>query len=144
MRRRFYYDKESGVARVVLNKKGITALGTAKLHPDDHDYASEFTGLGIAEMRAEKQLLEKRAKLKKQKHKKYQALSQYYEQLYTEDLQRAEQIEEAIVQFILGKAELHAKLRNPQSKVEWKELPQNFFDGVELDAEPIRTLEQGD
>jgi hypothetical protein len=23
-------------------------------------------------------------------------------------------------------------------------LPQNFFDGVELDAEPIRTLEQGD
>jgi hypothetical protein len=144
MRRRFYYDKNSGYARVMLNKKGITAWGSAKLHPDDADYGNEFTGLGIAEMRAEKQLLEKRARIKKQKYKRYQALAEYYEQLYKEDLHRASEVDAGIVEFIEAKAELHAMLRNPQRKVEWKTLPENFFDGVELDAKSIGALEQGE
>ena len=81
MRRKFYYDKESGIARVVLKKKGITAWGTARLHPDDRDYGSEFTGLGIAEMRAQKDFLEKRAKAKRKEYKRLLAMAEYYKAL---------------------------------------------------------------
>jgi hypothetical protein len=143
MRRRFYYDKDSGVARVVLNKRGITAWGTAKLHPDDMVYGNEYTGLGIAEMRAEKQLLEKRARAKKKEHKRLVAQAAYYEQLYKNDIERAKELDESINNFIEQKAGLYQKLKNPQPKVQWKELPENFFDGVDLSAEPIRALEQG-
>jgi len=143
MRRRFYYDKNSGYARVMLNKKGITAWGTAKLHPDDMVYGNEYTGLGIAEMRAEKQLLEKRARAKKKEYKKLMAQAGYYEQLYKDDLERAKELDAAINHFIEQKAGLYEKLKNPQTIVQWKELPENFFDGVELDAEPVRALEQG-
>lgn len=141
MRRRFYYDKDMGIARVVLNKKGITAWGTARLHPDDKDYGSEFTGLGIAEMRAEKDFLQKRARLKRKEYKRLLARAEYYKSLYESDFERAKELDEAIGQFIQEKADLHQKLRNPQRRTEWKTLPENFFDGVELDGNTARALE---
>ena len=141
MRRRFYYDKESGVARVVLNKKGIIAWGTARLHPDDKDYGSEFTGLGIAEMRAQKDFLEKRARAKRKEYRRLLAAAEYYKDLYEADLERAQELESTINQFIQDKANLHQKLRQPQKLVEWKSLPENFFDGVELDGNTVRALE---
>jgi hypothetical protein len=144
MRRRFYYDKELGVARVVLNKKGITAWGIARLHPDDADYGSEYTGLGIAEMRAQKDFLEKRARAKRKEYKRLLAKAEYYKDLYETDFERAQELDDTINQFIKDKAELHQKLRHPQKRVEWKTLPENFFDGVELeDAKSIGALEQG-
>lgn len=141
MRRKFYYDKELGVARVILNKKGITAWGTARLHPDDRDYGSEYTGLGIAEMRAQKDFLEKRARAKRKEYKRLLAAAQYYKDLYEADFERAQELGGAINQFIQDKADLHQKLRQPQKRTEWKALPENFFDGVELHGDPVRALE---
>jgi len=38
---------------LLTDKQGHVSYGTAQLHPDDHPYASQFTGLHIAESRAE-------------------------------------------------------------------------------------------
>lgn len=46
------YDKENGVSTVVMQHFGKKFIGTAKVHPEEADYASELTGCEYAEIRA--------------------------------------------------------------------------------------------
>lgn len=141
MRRRFSYNKETSVADVVLYMDGITATGTAKVHPDDLQYANEYTGLHLAELRAYKKYLEKRARKKHAYELKLLRTAQYYKKLCEEDMHTAQQVEAAISEFINGKALLYQTLKNPPKKVQWHNLPENFFKGEELN-EQLGTLEQ--
>ena len=42
------YSPETKISTVILQDKHGTYTGTAKLHPNDKKYASEFTGCSIA------------------------------------------------------------------------------------------------
>jgi len=127
MRRQYFYDKDSGIARVVLSKKGCVGQGTAKLHPDDAKYASEFTGLTLAELRAQSDFFKKRSKKKKRAHEHFQKVANNFKVQYEEDLERASLLEALASSYIEEKSILHKKLNNPPKRVEWNNLPDNFF-----------------
>lgn len=57
MKREYFYDPATGVAHCILTHKGLEFGGTATCHKDDMDFASERTGLFIAEGRAILRLL---------------------------------------------------------------------------------------
>lgn len=137
---KYLYDKENGVSMAKFSKQGIVAYGTAKIHPDDREYASEYTGLTLAEMRAYKNFLRKRAKKKKEFYNRYQKIANSYKTYYEADLEREKEMDEIIARFINDKQELYRRLHNPPQKTEWKELPEEFFEGVELNEE-LRALE---
>lgn len=140
MGRYYHYDRETGTSMAKFSKQGIVAYGTAKVHPDDQKFASEFTGLTLAEMRAYKNFLHKRAMKKKSRYLKYEKITQSYKAQYEEDLQREKEMDEFIASFIKDKEELHRKLSNPVKRTEWKELPEDFFEGIELNEE-LRAVE---
>lgn len=52
MKREYFYDPATGGACCILTHKGLKFSGTAICHKDDMDFASERTGLYIAETRA--------------------------------------------------------------------------------------------
>ena len=61
------FDKKSGISIVTLKYLGEKFVGFAKVHPDDKDNASEFTGCTYAETRAYiKALKHERNKLKEE------------------------------------------------------------------------------
>lgn len=52
MKREYFYDPATGGACCILTHKGLQFSGIAICHKDDMDFASERTGLYIAETRA--------------------------------------------------------------------------------------------
>lgn len=127
MKRFFSYDKENKVAKAEVLKKGIKGVGYAKAHPDDFKYANEITGLQLAELRATKDFLEKRARRKLKTQKRLLAEAQYMQDLAGEDLLEAEDIQKIIEQIISDKAALYEKLNNPMPKVQWTELTEDLM-----------------
>ena len=62
------FNKETGVSTVILQNRNGRYIGTAKLHPEDKEFASEYAGCRIAEKRAWIKYLKeelKKAKLQK-------------------------------------------------------------------------------
>ena len=50
----FEFDKKSGLSScIIVTKQSKTFVGTAQCHPEDMDMNSQFTGIAIAEMRAQ-------------------------------------------------------------------------------------------
>jgi hypothetical protein len=128
MYRQFNYDKESGVSTAILTDRGITAVGRAKLHPDDRKHGSELTGLSIAELRAYKKLIEKRMKKKQHAAKWYQAQADYYNSLAKSDEAFMEELSKEIDVFIGGKTKLYQALANGRPKaIEWVEMDSEMF-----------------
>ena len=54
------FDRETGISEVTIRTDYGEFTGTAKMHPDDTPYASEFTGCGLAERRAYKKYIKAR------------------------------------------------------------------------------------
>lgn len=125
MRVAFNYNPENGRAEVVLKKQGITSSGTAKVHPDDRKYASEYTGLTIAEMRAYKKFLEKRARKKNKIEKQLLNQAEYYKKLAEEDIEVSKRIQEDIEYYIQSKANFYAARENPATKINWSDLDES-------------------
>lgn len=46
------YNKETGVSKVIMQHLGIKFIGTAKVHPNEFNRASEYLGCSYAETRA--------------------------------------------------------------------------------------------
>lgn len=46
------YNSETGLSKVIIKHMGIVFSGEAKLHPEDKQYGSMYTGCTIAEIRA--------------------------------------------------------------------------------------------
>lgn len=46
------FDPETGISTVTVKTKRGTYTGVAKIHPDDKEIQSKYTGLRIAEMKA--------------------------------------------------------------------------------------------
>ena len=122
MRAIFNYNPETGVAEVTLTRKGITATASAKVHPDDKQYSSEFTGLTIAEMRAYKKLLEKRARQKNKIAKWYLTQAEYYKKLAEEDLDVSQAIQDEIEYYIQSKSDFYEKMKNPIKPIIWSDI----------------------
>ena len=76
-----YFDEKTGKSVVVVKHKKQLYEGTAKLHPEDKEKASKYTGCRYAELRAEiKALKEEHQKEKnacEEVHKFVKACSQY-------------------------------------------------------------------
>lgn len=125
MRTIFNYNSETGIAEVTLTKKGITVTANAKVHPDDKQYASEFTGLTIAEMRAYKKYLEKRARQKNKIAEWHLKQAEYYKKLSEEDIEVSTAIDEEIAFYIQGKSDFYDKLKNPVKPVIWSDVEVN-------------------
>jgi hypothetical protein len=49
----FEFNKDTGFSKCIIKDKELEFIGTAQCHPDDMDMNSHFTGMTIAEMRAE-------------------------------------------------------------------------------------------
>lgn len=60
MKTRSIYDKQLCQSTFVIEEKGRIFKGTAKIHPDDQEFAAELTGIQIAAYRAN---------IKREKHK---------------------------------------------------------------------------
>ena len=56
---------ENGLSTVTVEHMGMHFIGTARLHPDDEPYASEYAGCGIAESRAVIAALKHERKIRK-------------------------------------------------------------------------------
>lgn len=61
------FDFDTGISEVVVQHLGKKFIGTAKLHPDDKDKVSNYTGCQIAEMRATIKALKHERKIAKNK-----------------------------------------------------------------------------
>ena len=51
------FDKKTGVSTVVIDTDYGKFVGTAKLHPDDKEFASNYTGCYLAELRANRKYI---------------------------------------------------------------------------------------
>ena len=138
MKATFNYDSEKKIAQVTLSKQGITVTGTAKAHPDDNHHASEFTGLTIAEMRAYKKFVERRARRKQNIQKWFLGQAEYYAQLAQEDLEVAKRVEEEIGIYIDQKAQFYQLLKSPKQRITWGSL-----DDIELNESFKRAIDGG-
>lgn len=54
------FDRETGISEVTIRTDYGEFTGTAKMHPDDTPYASEFAGCSLAERRAYKKYIKAR------------------------------------------------------------------------------------
>lgn len=53
----YIFDKDSGISKcIITDKQGHKFIGEAKCHPEDMDMNSRFTGITIAEMRANREV----------------------------------------------------------------------------------------
>jgi hypothetical protein len=128
MYRKFEYDKESGLSTATLTDRGITAVGRAKLHPDDKRHGSELTGLSIAELRAYKKLVEKRMKKKRYAARWHQAQADYYNKLAELDKDFTKELSQEIDIFIGEKTKLYKALADGRPKpIEWVEVDSEMF-----------------
>lgn len=127
MKRFFNYDKETGIAKVEVMKKGIKGTGYAKVHPDDAKYATSFTGLQLAELRATRQFLQKRMKRKHAEVLRLNNIAQNILEGAESDKAEIKLINEIIDQIISDKTALYEKLNNPQPKVVWNELTEDLI-----------------
>lgn len=144
MKRFFNYNKETGIAKVEVMKKGIKGTGYAKVHPDDAKYATSFTGLQLAELRATKQFLQKRMKRKQAEVLRLNNIAQSIVEGAESDASEIKLIDEIIQQIISDKSALYEKLNNPQPKVVWNELTEDlisddFKKGLEVSANETET-----
>jgi len=59
------YDAETGISKVIINTELGTFEGTSKLHDEDKDIQSKYTGCRYAEMRAAAKYLKRKIKNQK-------------------------------------------------------------------------------
>ena len=136
-----HWDEETGYALVILydTKKDKTFMGVAQCHENDMDMKSSFTGLSIAQYRAEiemykyyKELLttelntlldfEKSAKCCKHYNEDFQIENLLYKRIekyrlsliYVTNMIKAAQ--ENLQKYLRAKAELYQKLRDNRKK----------------------------
>lgn len=136
-----HWDEETGYALVILydTKKDKTFLGVAQCHENDMDMKSSFTGLSIAQYRAEiemykyyKELLttelntlldfEKSAKCCKHYNEDFQIENLLHKRIekyrlsliYVTNMIKAAQ--ENLQKYLRAKAELYQKLRDNRKK----------------------------
>jgi len=135
----FKYDPETGVTICVVKQKGITGRGKAKVHPDDQRFATQLVGSQIAEFRAIRDFLEKRAAKKKREAKRFQAVAQALLDSASDD--HIESVELSLItqEYIEAKEEFYDKIRNPKERIRWEKLDESllsdaFKDSLNKDA----------
>lgn len=127
MRKTFKYDAETGVSICVVKQKGITGRGKAKVHPEDRRFATQLVGAQIAEFRAIKDFLEKRAAKKKREAKKLQSIAQSLLDSASDD--QVESVELSLItqEYIEAKEEFYDKIRNPRERIRWEKLDESIL-----------------
>lgn len=116
MRKRYKYNKEEGYAEFTIYEKGEVYTGIARLHPDDVDFGTEFTGLTIAETRAKiKRSSAKSKKVEKEIRKLLAKVGELDNQLFLQE-QQTEALKFGLKYFIGGKEQLMQKIRKNRKK----------------------------
>lgn len=122
MRKNFSFDKESGITICEVSQKGISAIGKAKVHPEDKRFATELVGMQIAEFRAIRSFLEKRASKKRKEARRLQAVAQSLLASAEDDTVEATEICLIENEYIQTKEEFYDKIRSPKERVRWEKL----------------------
>jgi len=136
----FKYDPETGVTICVVKQKGITGRGKAKVHPDDQRFATQLVGSQIAEFRAIRDFLEKRAAKKKREAKRLQAVAQALLDSASDD--HIESVELSLItqEYVQAKEEFYDKIRNPKERIRWEKLDESLLSDAfkdSLNKDPI-------
>ncbi len=140
MKKFFKYDPETGVTICVVKQKGITGRGKAKVHPDDQRFATQLVGSQIAEFRAIRDFLEKRAAKKKREAKRLQAVAQALLDSASDD--HIESVELSLItqEYVQAKEEFYDKIRNPKERIRWEKLDESLLSDAfkdSLNKDPI-------
>lgn len=134
MKKFFKYDPETGLSICIVKQKGITGRGKAKVHPDDQRFATQLVGTQIAEFRAIKDFLEKRAAKKKRDAARLQAMAQSLLDSASDD--HIESVELSLItqEYIEAKEEFYDKLRNPKDRIRWEKLDESILSDAFKDS----------
>lgn len=116
MRKRYNYDKEKGYAEFKIYENGEVYNGIARLHPDDIDFGTEYTGLTIAETRAKINRSSRKAKkVEKEIRKLLARVGELDNQLFLHQ-QQTEALKVGLEHFIEAKESLMQKIRKNRQK----------------------------
>lgn len=110
------YDKEKGLAIVIIEDKFGTSIGRARAHEDDQDLKSEKTGLFIAESKAR---IERERKRLVEAEKRVRAARVELQQAYKHSRERSERyalLKEELNHFLEEKEIFRKKYRKMKSK----------------------------
>ena len=127
MKKSFSYDAETGISICVVKQKGITGRGIAKVHPEDRRFATQLVGSQIAEFRAIKNFLDKRAKQKKKEAKRLQAVAQAILDSASDDMVESVELSLITKEYIEAKEEFYDKIRNPKERIRWEKLDESLL-----------------
>jgi hypothetical protein len=127
MKKFFKYNQSTHEAEVTLVQKGIKVTKRAKAHVDDLNYANQFTGLQIAEFRALIKLLELRSSRKLKRAKSLRNDAEFLETSAQTDIEEAQELRGLLAGYIMEKSNLYKNLKNPQHRVQWKELTEDML-----------------
>lgn len=127
MRKKFSYDVETGTSTCVIKNKGIVGKGKAKVHPQDQRFATQMVGAQIAEFRALKDFLDKRASKKKKEAKRLQAIAQALLDSASDDSVESIEIKLIEEEYIKAKEEFYDKIRNPKERIRWEKLDEGLL-----------------
>ena len=127
MRKTFKYDAETGITICVVKQKGITARGIAKVHPEDKRFATQLVGFQIAEFRAIKNFLDKRAAKKKKEAKRLQAVAQAMLDSASDDMIESVELSLITKEYIESKEEFYDQIRNPRERIRWEKLDESIL-----------------
>ena len=127
MRKFFKYDPETGVSICVVKQKGITGRGKAKVHPDDKRFATDLVGSQIAEFRAIRDFLDKRASKKKREAARLQAMAQSLLDSASDDQMESVELTLIAQEYIAAKEEFYDKIRNPKDRIRWEKLDETIL-----------------
>jgi len=127
VRKKFSYDAETGISTCVIKGKGIVGKGKAKVHPEDKRFATQMVGAQIAEFRALKDFLDKRASKKKQEAKRLQAVAQALLDSASDDNVESVEIKLIEEEYIKAKEEFYDKIRNPKERIRWEKLDESLL-----------------
>lgn len=127
MRKSFKFDKETGITICTVKQKGITGRGKAKVHPEDQRFATQLVGSQIAEFRAIKNFLDKRAAKKKREAKRLQAVAQSLLDSASDDTIESLELSLISKEYIEAKEDFYDKIRNPKERIRWEKLDEDIL-----------------
>jgi nucleoside-triphosphatase THEP1 len=112
MRVNYFYDKDTFEAKIeIINNKGIKFIGKAIAHPDDQDYANQFSGLYIAEIRARIKRENYKITKTKAEIRRLQNELKYKEKLLSEYESNRQYFRKIAEEFIESKESLYKQFR---------------------------------
>lgn len=110
------YDKITGIATVTVQDHRNIFTGTAKVHPDDFDFANGLTGFDIAYLRAMIKRKKKKMSEIKAQVKYFKGLLKSWTDAYLEQFLGLHKLQKELRLYLQNKEDLQVKIKKVKSK----------------------------